>query len=206
MRSSPALPLSPRDRLLKLARTAGLVRPKDLAAIGVPREYLRRLCQEGVLQKASRGLYVLTAAQPSEHQSLVEACQRVPRAVVCLLSALQFHGLTTQIPAEVWLAIGQKAWQPRVEYPPLRITRYSAAALTYGVLTRQIGGRSVRVFNPAKTIADCFKFRHKIGLDVALEALRDGLRQKQANLDAIWQAAAVCRVTNVIRPYLEALA
>jgi predicted transcriptional regulator of viral defense system len=196
---------SPRARLVRLVKKSGVVRPHELRDIGVPREYLRRLRDEGLLEQPARGLYVLADSRPTEHQTLVEACKRVPNGIICLLSSLQFHGLTTQLSREVWIAIGNKAWMPTLEYPPLRITRCSPATLCFGVEQRRIGGAILRVFNPAKTVADCFKFRNKIGLDVALEALRDCLKQRQATTDELWQAAQVCRVTNVIRPYLEAL-
>lgn len=194
---------SPRARVLKLARSNIVLRPKDLAAIGVPREYLRRLRDEGVLDQPSRGLYVLAKAKPTENQSLVEACKRVPNGVVCLLSALQYHHLTTQIPHQVWLAISSKAWRPKLEYPPLRIVRFSHTALDYGVERHRISGVLVRVCTPAKTVADCFKFRNKIGLDIAIEALRDCIQQRKSTRDDLWKAAKVCRVANVIRPYLE---
>ena len=199
-------PATPRERLLRLIRKSGIIRPQDLRTIGVPREYLRRLRDEGVLEQPARGLYVLADARPTEHQSLVEVCKRVPHGVICLLSALQFHELTTQIPHEVWIALGTKAWTPKLEYPRLRIARFSEASLTYGVEERQVGGAMVRVFSPAKTVADCFKFRGKIGLDVVLEALRDCMKTKKATSDELWAAAKVCRVTNVMRPYLESLA
>lgn len=196
---------SPRERIIELARSTAVLRPRDLKAIGVPREYLRRLHDEGILDHPSRGIYVLAAAELTEHQSLVEACKRVPHGVVCLISALQFHGLTTQMPHEVWLAIGGKAWQPQVKYPPLRIARFSKAALGYGVEEHRISGVVVRVYTPAKTVADCFKFRNKVGLDVAMEALRDCIQKKKASVDDLWKAAKVCRVANVTRPYLESL-
>src|SRR5690606_12755497 len=137
-------------------------------------------------------------------RSLVEACRRVPRGAVCLLSALQFHGLTTPAPFEVWMAIDESARQPRGDSPSLRIVRFSGAALTYGVQEYVVEGVTVRVYSPAKTVADCFKYRNKIGIDVAIEALRDCLRQRKATADELWQAAKVCRMTNVMRPYLEA--
>ncbi len=163
------------QRVLKLAKKAGVVRPRDLAAQGIPREYLIRLRNRGVLQQPSRGLYVLADADLGERQSLAEACKRVPHGVICLLSALQFHGLTTQIPHEVWMAIDVKARRPKVDYPPLRIVRFSAAALTFGTEEHLVRGVKIKVYGPAKTVADCFKYRNKIGIDVALEALRDVL-------------------------------
>jgi predicted transcriptional regulator of viral defense system len=149
---------------------------------------------------------MLADAKPTEHQSLIEVCKRVPRGVICLLSALQFHGLTTEIPHEVWVALSSKTWAPKIGYPRIRIARFSEASLTYGVEEQRIGGATVRVFSPAKTVGDCFKFRGKIGLDVALEALRDCLKQRKATTDELWGAAKVCRVANTMRPYLESLA
>jgi len=196
---------SPRERVLRLAKSQGILRPQDLKQIDVPREYLRRLRDEGVLEQPARGLYVIANSKPTEHQSLVEVCKRVPQGVICLVSALQFHELTTQLAHEVWIALPTKAWAPTFDSPRLRIVRYSPATLAFGVEERRIGGVVVRVFDPAKTVADCFKFRNKIGLDVALEALRDAIKQRKATRDEIWKAAQVCRVANVIRPYLESL-
>jgi predicted transcriptional regulator of viral defense system len=192
-------------RVLKLVRNAGVLRPRDLDTHGIPREYLIRLHRRGVLDRPSRGLYVLADADLGENQSLAEACKRVPKGVVCLLSALQFHELTTQAPHEVWLAIDVKARRPRVDYPPLRIVRFSGNALTFGVEEHRVHGVPVRVYTVAKTIADCFKYRNKIGLDVALEALRDAWRNRRTTMDDLLQAAKICRVANVIRPYLESL-
>jgi predicted transcriptional regulator of viral defense system len=126
--------------------------------------------------------------------------------VVCLLSALRFHNLTTQAPAEVWLAIDNKAYRPQVDSLPLRLVHFSGAAFTAGIEEQQIEGVSVKIYNPAKTVADCFKYRHKIGLDVALEALKDCLRQRRCSYNDLWRYAEVCRVTQVMKPYLEALA
>jgi predicted transcriptional regulator of viral defense system len=192
-----------RDRVAELARHAGIFRSRDLR--GIPRQYLRLAEAQGKVTRVARGLYVATDADVTEHHDLALAAKRVPRGVVCLLSALRFHELTTQIPHEVWLAIDTKARLPKLEYPPLRIVRFSGAALTYGAPAHVIEGVTVRVATPAKTVADCFKYRNKIGLDVALEALRDCYREHKASLDEIWQAAKVCRVTNVIRPYMESL-
>jgi len=196
---------SHRARLLRLVKQAGVIRPRDLHAIGVPREYLRRLRDEGVLEQPARGLYVLAGTEVTEHQSLIAVCKRVPHGVVCLLSALQFHGLTTQLPHEVWIAIGTRVWAPRMDSTQIRVTRFSPTTLAFGVDRQRIGGVIVPVFNPAKTVADCFKFRNKIGLDVAIEALRDCLSQKQATVDELEQAARVCRVSTVLRPYMEAM-
>lgn len=193
-----------RDQILRMLKKTHVLRPRDVEAVGISRTYLNKLHAEGVLDRPSRGLYVLQNDEPSEQRSLVEACHQVPRGVVCLLSALQFHELTTQSPFEVWMAIGEKARLPRVESPPLRIVRFSGAALATSIQEHVIEGVTVRVYSPAKTVADCFKYRNKVGIDVAIEALRDCLGQKQATSDELWDAAKVCRMTNVMRPYLEA--
>lgn len=191
--------------VLKLIRRRGALRARDLADQKIARSVLRRMVEEGVLANPERGLYVLADAEPSHHQSLIEACLRVPHGVICLLSALQFHGLTTQAPFEVWMAIGESARRPAVTNPPLRIVRFSGVAQTTGIEERVVDGVKIRVYSPAKTVADCFKYRNKIGLDVALEALRDCWRQKRATMDDLHRAAVVCRVARVIQPYLESL-
>jgi predicted transcriptional regulator of viral defense system len=192
------------QRILEIAEQEGVLRPRDLDAHGIPRIYLGRLCERGLLDRVGRGLYVLPDADVSEHHTLAEAGKRVPHGVVCLLSALRFHGLTTQSPSEVWLAIGNKAWRPQVDYPPLRFVRFSERTLEAGVEEHSIEGVLVRVYNPAKTVADCFKYRNKIGLDVALEALRDCRRQRRCTNDELWRYAKICRVANAMRPYMEA--
>ena len=194
------------DKVLELVKEAGILRPRDLAPYGIPRIYLSRLHATGKLQRISRGLYVLPDTEVSEHRSLAEACKRVPKGVICLLSALRFHELTTQSPFEVWLAIGEKAWRPRVEYPPLRIVHFSPATLDAGVEAHRVDGVSVLVFTPAKTVADCFKYRNKIGLDVAIEALKECWQSRLCTMDDLWHYAKLCRIQNVMRPYLESLA
>jgi len=191
------------EQIAQLARRAGIFRLRDLA--GIPRAHLRLAEEQGKLTRVARGLYVATDADVTEHHDLALAAKRVPHGVVCLLSALRFHELTTQMPFEVWLAIDPKARLPRTEYPPLRIVRFSGTALTYGAAPHTIEGVMVRITTPAKTVADCFRYRNKIGLDVALEALRDCFHQRKATLDEIWEAAKVCRAANVIRPYMESL-
>lgn len=194
------------QKVLALARRHGVLRPRDLSAHGVQREYLVRLLQQGLLERPARGIYVLADADPGENRSLLEACKRVPHGVVCLLSALRFHGLTTQAPFEVWLAISKKAWLPKVENPPLRIVRFSGPALTTGIVKHVIQGVPVRITSPARTVVDCFKYRNKIGLDVAIEALRDCWRQKKTTMDDLYRTARPLRMANVMRPYLESLA
>jgi predicted transcriptional regulator of viral defense system len=197
---------TPSEKAVALVRRTGIIRARELTREGVTREHLRRLLQRGQLQRIGVGLYSLPGADISEHRSLAEACSRVPRGVICLLSALRFHNLTTQNPFEVWMAIPHKAWRPKGEGVRLRLMHLSGHALTSGVEEHRIEGVPVRIFNPAKTVADCFKFRNKIGLDVALEALRDYRRKHRSGMDELWRFAKVCRVTAVMRPYLEALA
>ena len=194
------------SRLLAFIKSRGVIRPRELDAIGAPREYLRRLCARGVLERPGRGLYRLASEPPGENAALAEACRRAPGGVVCLLSALRFHDLTSESPFEVWLAIDRKAWRPRADYPPLRIVRFSGKSFSHGVEEHPVEKGLCRVYSPAKTVADCFKYRNKIGLDVALEALRDCRRQERATMDELWEAAKACRMSNVMRPYLEALA
>ncbi|MBI3068090.1 MAG: transcriptional regulator [Betaproteobacteria bacterium] len=160
----------------------------------------------GELERIARGLYRLPEHAVTEHHGLAIAAAAVPHGVVCLLSALQYHGIGTQLPSEVWMAIDRRARRPALRYPPLRIVRYTGAALTEGVQSHGVEGREVRVYNVAKTVADCFKYRNKIGLDVALEALREAWRARRFTMDELDRYAAVCRVQRVMRPYLEALA
>jgi predicted transcriptional regulator of viral defense system len=193
------------DKLLKLVQRRHIVRPRDLDAAGIPRNYLARLVRRGQMQKLDRGLYAASSLPVSEHLSLVEVSRRAPNAVVCLLSALRFHEIGTQVPSEVWIAIHFKARAPRIASHQIRVIRLSDAVLHYGVQEKNVSGSTIKVFSPAKTVADCFKFRHKIGLDVAMEALRDCYRQRKASMSELWAAAKVCRVTNVMRTYLEFL-
>ena len=193
------------EMALKLVEERGLLRPVELDAYGIPREYLRRLCDRGLLQRIGWGLYAPSDASITQHHSLAEAAKRVNAGVVCLLSALRYHDLTTQNPSQVWLAVDRKSRLPRSDSLLLRIVRFSGAALYYGVEEHNVEGVVVRVYSPAKTVADCFKYRNKIGLDVALEALRDCLWQRRATIDQLIDAAEVCRVAKVMRPYMESL-
>lgn len=193
------------EKIIRLGRKSGVIRPRDLDKYGIPREYLRRLRDKGVLERRARGIYVLSDAELTEYHSLAQACKRVPRGVVCLLSALRFHGLTTQAPFEIWLAVDRKARRPKVEGIPLRVARFSGPALTEGIERHQLEGVDVSVYCAAKTVADCFKYRNKIGLDVAREALRECRRERRCTMDDLWRYAGICRVANVMRPYLESL-
>lgn len=195
-----------RDRLLRLARKSGIVRARDVGAKGIPRVVLTRVVSSGELQRVGRGLYAPADRRISENAFLAELAIKSPQGVVCLLSALRFHELTTQSPFEIWWAVPSKARAPRTQFPPLRIVRMSLASLVAGVETHRIDGTNVRIFGIAKTVADCFKYRGKIGLDVALEALREALRSKRVSVDDIWRYAKICRVANVMRPYIESIA
>ncbi len=197
--------ISPSEKVLRLARKKKIFRSRDLDDIHIPQIYLKRLVERGELVKLERGIYTLPDVEISEYQSLIEARRKVPNGVVCLLSALSFHQLTTQSPFEVWLAIERTAWMPRAESLALRIVRFSGKAFTEGIETHKLEGEKIRVYSAAKTIADCFKYRNKIGLDVALEALRDGWRKRRTTTDELWHYATICRVANVMRPYLESL-
>lgn len=194
------------QRVLELARRQGLLLASDVSRRGIPRTYLQRLVRAGLLVRSARGQYRASAADVSEHHSLAEAAARVPRGVVCLLSALRFHGLTTQNPVEVWMAVDHKAWRPRPGYPQLRLVFLSGKTHALGVETHRISGVSVRVYSAARTVADCFKFRHKLGVDVALEALRDYRARHRGGMEDLERYAKVCRVQRVMRPYLEATA
>lgn len=182
-----------------------MARSRDLELAGVSRTQIRRLVGQGAIERVGRGLYRDPGAQPTERSDLAQAARLVPGGVICLLSALRFHGLTTQNPFEVWLAIDRKAWRPRAEHPPLRLVFLSGAALSEGVEEHKVEGVPLRVFSAAKTVADCFKFRNRIGVDVAVEALRAYRRAHPKRLEALWRFAEVDRVTRVIRPYLEAI-
>ena len=193
-------------RIQTLLRRAGTARSRELVGAGTTRSQLSRMAAKGQVVRVARGLYALPDYKSGEHGALVTVAKRAPGVLFCLLTALRIHDLTTQAPFEVWIAIGNKEHPPRLDYPPLRTVRFSAAALAVGVETRQVDGAKVRVTNVAKTVADCFKFRNKIGLDVALEALREARRTQMASADALWRYAKINRVTNVMRPYLEAVA
>jgi predicted transcriptional regulator of viral defense system len=192
--------------VLALAEQRPLLRARDLAEQGLPTMALSRLVASGKLDRVARGVYSLPGRALSENRSLAEVALRIPQGIVCLLSALRVHGIGTQAPFEVWVAIPHNSPTPRLHQPALRAIRMSGPALSEGVEPMQIDGVRVPVFNAAKTIADCFKFRNKIGLDVALEALRDGWTQRKVTVDALWHYATIDRVSNVMRPYLESVA
>jgi predicted transcriptional regulator of viral defense system len=193
------------QQVLRLARARRLLRARDVTRQGLPTIALTRLVQAGKLERVARGLYGLPGAAISEHRSLAEVSARVPKGVVCLLSALRVHEIGTQAPFEVWIAIPPHMVSPRLDQPAIRVVRMSEPALTDGVDRLNIDGIDVPVFNAARTVVDCFRFRNKIGLDVALEALRDGWSQRKFTLDDLWRHATTGRVANVMRPYIEAI-
>lgn len=196
----------PKESLLELFHRKGVVRLNEIKKLGIHLEYVRRLCKSGEIVRSSRGMYSASDFDITEHHSLAEVCKRVPQGVICLLSALSFHGLTTQMPREISVAIGIKTRKPKATYPPIRVFRFSETCLEKGTQEHLVEGVTIRVSNPAKTIADCFKYRNKVGLDVAIEALHDVIRQKKATFDEIIQYAKICRVENIIKPYLETIA
>ena len=192
------------DRLRTLADERGILRTSEVEEEGIPRQYLSRLVDRGDLVRIGRGLYRRPDHEATAHHSLAVAAKRVPRGTICLLSALQFHDLTTQNPLDVWLAIGHKDREPTVDAVSLRIVRMSGDAHIEGIEEHEIEGVSVPIYEPAKTVADCFKYRSRVGLDVALEALRD-FHEQGGSMDALWRYADLCRVQSVIRPYMEAV-
>jgi predicted transcriptional regulator of viral defense system len=196
---------SPRRRILQLADKQAFVRPRDVERMGIAREYLLRLYRQGELIRTARGMYRRPDATITEQHTFAEVAKRVPEATLCLLSALAFHKLTTQNPFDVWIALPRGLRTPLLETVSLRVHRFSAAAFTAGREKHLVEGVPVHVYNPAKTVADCFKYRNKIGLDVALEALRASLRERRATVRQIDHYAKICRVSKVIRPYLEAI-
>lgn len=189
-----------------LFRRQVTVRSRDLEVAGITRSQLAQMHARGALARISRGLYALPGRDPETHEGLIVVARRMPKAVFCLLTALRYHQLTTQAPFEVWLAVGHQKRAPKIDWPPLRIIRFSDVAMEAGVETHLEGGTAIRVTGVARTVADCFKFRNKIGLDVALEALRESLQERRVTMDALWHFAQVRGVATVMRPYLESLA
>ena len=191
---------------LRLIEEMGIARPRDLQAYGVSRAQISRLVKAGLVLRQARGIYVAVRHSPSEMHSLAQVAKRVPEAVFCLFTALRVHDLTTQAPAEVWIALPEKARRPRLDYPRLRVARFSGAALTEGVEKHRAEGVSIRVYSAAKTVADCFKYRNKVGIDVAVEALRDFSRKHRGGANDLARFARICRVSRVMQPYLDSIA
>lgn len=193
------------QRVLDLARQKGQLRARELEAIGTPRVVLTRLTAAGQLEKVGRGLYRLPDAEVSEFESLGTIATQVPQAVFCLLTALQFHELTTQLPRQLWIAMPRGSHRPRLDYPPVKMVQFTGDAYSAGIEEVTRDGVRLRVYSAAKTVVDCFKHRNKIGLDVALEALKDARAHGKASSDEIWRFAKIDRVANVMRPYLESI-
>jgi len=193
------------EELRHLILSKEIIKTADIVKEGFPREYIKRLYEQGLLIKLSRGIYIPSNAPIKENLSLAEVAKRVPNAVICLLSALRFHGLTTQSPFEVWIAINHKTHPPKLNSTSIHVNYFSGKNLSLGVEEHIISSVKVKVFSAAKTVIDCFKFRNKIGLDIAIEALKDCWHKRKATLAELWQFAKACRMQNVIRPYLEVI-
>jgi predicted transcriptional regulator of viral defense system len=193
------------ERTLDLVKSLGLVRPKDLNQHGIPVIYLRRLLHRGELVQPARGVYAVAGHEPTLHHSLAMVSKRIPRGVVCLLSALAYHEIGTQLPSVVWLAIDQRSRPLVTTDLPAKIVRFGAQSLVEGVEEHSVEGVTMRITNPAKTVADCFKFRNKVGLDIAVESLKDAWRKRKVTMAELDRFAATNRVTHVMRPYLEML-
>ena len=194
------------EQLVRLASTVKTLRSRELDRHGIARSYLRQLVARGVLVQTGRGLYTLADSEVSEYQTLIEASLRLPHGVICLASALRFHGITTQNPWKVWMLIKTGSRMPKVDYPALLVFQATGPSFTEGVETHHLDGAPVRITSVAKTIADCFKYRNKIGLDVALEALRECLREQRATREELHCFARVCRVDRIMQPYMQAFA
>lgn len=195
----------PDDKALRIIRKLGILRSADLAAYGIPRGQLYRLVRQGLVVREARGLYLASGRSFGAGITLAQVAKRVPGGVLCLLTALRFHGLTTQSPPEVWIALPERARKPRLDYPRLRVARFSGDAFTEGIEIHRIEGVEVRVYSLAKTVADCFKYRNKIGIDVAVEALRDFTRRHRGGSDDLARYARICRVARVMQPYLDSI-
>lgn len=191
----------------ELIQRTGTARSRDMVRAGVARAQLSRLVASGDLLRLSRGIYTLPDLAPAEgREGLLVIAERLATPRLCLLSALSLHGLTTQAPFEVWIAIGNKDRAPRMDWPPLRVVRMSEKTLGAGLEPLPIGHVTLRVTGVAKTVVDCFKYRNLVGLDVAIEALREALGAGLTTMDELWMYARLCRVARLMRPYLEALA
>lgn len=192
-------------KLLRLIRRRGIVRASEVSELGIPRKYLATLEKEGAIVKQGRGLYSLADAAVTDRHTLALACKSVPAGIVCLVSALQFHNIGTQLPFQVWLAIPSRSHRPILEYPPLRLCEFAELSYRNGIERFFDGKSEIRVYGPAKTVVDCFRFRNKIGLDVGIEALKAYLERSEASVEELIQYAESGRVSKVILPYIEAL-
>ncbi len=193
-----------KKQMLALAQSKSLLQARDLEPMGIPRIGLTRLVKSGQLVRVGRGVYRLPGGNLSENEGLAEIATRAPQAVICLLTALQFHELTTQLPKEIWIAMPRGSHLPMIDYPPIKMVAVSEEFYSLGVETHMIDGVPVRIYGKAKTVVDCFRFRSKLGIDVAIEALKDAC-EKSVSADEIWRFAKICRVAGVMQPYLEAM-
>ena len=194
-----------RQTLLNYLSQHPIIRSYELNDLGVSREVLRRMVENGEIIQLGRGIYSYSETELNEHSQLAEVSKRVPNGVICLISALRFYNLTTQIPFEIWIAIEKNRWKPQVNYPPLQVIHLSGAGFHEGIVHHSIDGVKSPIYNIPKTVVDCFKFRSKIGLDVALEALKEALHHKYTTRDQIWRLSKACHISSVIKPYLEAV-
>ncbi len=193
------------NETLKFARKRGIFTAGEAAREGIHSQILTRLVRQGAVERIARGQYRYPEQPVTEHYSFAVVARSVPHGVICLLSALSFHNIGTQLPPHVWLAINRRARRPKVSYPKLRIVSLSGKAFTAGIEIHHIEGQPVKIYSVAKTLADLFKYRNKIGLDVALEALRESWRERRFTMDEVDRYAKICRVQRVMKPYLEAL-
>lgn len=196
---------SKEQEVLDLARKLGAIRIKDLLDRGIHPEYARRLAGKEMLVRSERGVYTVVDSEITEHHDLALIGKRVPNGVICLTSALRFHDIGTQLPQKIWLALEKGSAQPRISHPPISVVRFSGRSFSEGIEEHKIEGVTVRIYHSAKTVADCFKFRNRIGLEAAIEAARECLDGRKATSDEIFHYAKICRVWNVMKPYLEAL-
>lgn len=191
--------------VLALMRSRAITRAREVVSAGIHPEIMRRLLRRGIIVRAGRGLYMIANREPSQYQSLIEVSKRVPHGVICLLSALRFHEIGTQNPREVWLTLPKGGRKPMMEYPRVRVFRVSGTAFEAGIETHTLDGVDVRIYGVARTVADCFKFRSKVGMDVAVEALRETIRGRKCTIDELILSARICRVERIMRPYIEAM-
>lgn len=196
--------ISQRDTALRLLGKRGIMRLSELKAAGVHYQTLSRMAEDGSVLRVGRGLYQLPEADYSLAHSLAEVAKAVPKGVICLISALQFHELTLQMPPRIWVAIGRKDRMPRIGYPPVRVIQFGERAMSVGIERHVIDKVETRIFDPAKTIVDCFRYRKEVGIDIALEGLRNGIRKRKAHPDRIAVYAKDLRIWTILRPYLDA--
>ncbi|MDK9720406.1 MAG: type IV toxin-antitoxin system AbiEi family antitoxin domain-containing protein [Rhodospirillales bacterium] len=193
------------DKALEIISKGGMARLREIKAAGIPGVVVARLAKAGRVVRLARGLYQMPDADIQAGHTLAEAAKIVPKGVICLISALSYHELTLQMPPHVWVAIENRTRQPKPDYPPMRFVRFSPKALSEGIDQHLIEGVPVRITNPARTIIDCFRFRNKIGVDIAISALREALRKRRCTADDIMKHAKELRIASVVRPYLEAM-